>query len=126
MTHVHERRHAPRRRPHASDLLARLRLRTGRDVAVVNLAAGGALVEADSRLLPGTHIDVHVASPAGRAIVRSRVVRAYVWRVSSDRIVYRGGLAFERPIDVDAGYPFPSPGSSGSMTGGKPYPAECA
>lgn len=126
MTHHPERRFAARRRPHASEALARLRLRTGREVAVVNVAPSGALVEADSRLLPGTHIDVHIVTPAGRAVVRSRVVRAYVWRVSNDRIVYRGGLAFEREIDVGAGYPFPCARSTGAMTGGTPYPAERA
>lgn len=123
MTFHPERRLAPRRRPHASESLARLRLRTGREVMVVNLASGGALVEADSRLLPGTHIDVHIVTPGGRALVRSRIVRAYVWKVSRDHIVYRSGLAFERQIDAGTGYAVPGAHSTCSTVAGNAYPA---
>ena len=125
MTPLHDRRRSPRRRPHGGEPLARLRLRTGREVLVVNVAACGVLVEAETRLLPGTNIDVHIVTPAGRATVRSRIVRAFVWRVSGDRIVYRGGLAFERDIDAAAGYAFPSPRSTVPRPEGRPYPGEC-
>jgi hypothetical protein len=103
MTSSSERRRVPRRVPHESEPLARLRLRAGRELKVVDVAAAGALVESDGRLLPGTHVDVHVMTTAGRELVRSRVARAFVWRVWADRIVYRGALAFERHIDLAAG-----------------------
>jgi hypothetical protein len=95
----------PRRVPHVSEPTARLRLRTGRELAVVDVAPTGALVETDGRLLPGTGVDVHVMTAEGRELVRSRVVRAFVWSLRGDRIVYRGALAFERHIELAAGPP---------------------
>jgi hypothetical protein len=98
-----ERRRTPRRVPDASEPLARLRLRTGRELMAVDVAAGGALVETEGRLLPGTCVDVHVMTADGRELVRSRVTRAFVWSVGADRIVYRGALAFERHIELASG-----------------------
>lgn len=117
-----ERRRAPRSMPNASDPLARLRLRAGRELAVVDLAPGGALVEAEGRLLPGTHVDVHVIGVDGRVLVRSRVVRAYVHRLWGDRILYRGALAFERHVDLGTEYavPWVAHGSDSAM--GTSYP----
>lgn len=100
-----ERRRAPRHTPHPSEPIARLRLRTGREVTVVDAAATGALVETEGRLLPGTGVDVHVMTTEGRELVRSRVVRAFVWTLCADRIIYRGALAFERHIELASGHP---------------------
>jgi hypothetical protein len=90
-------------------------------VDVVDLSDGGALVEGIARLLPGTHVDVHVVTRGGRILVRSRIVRAYVCDVSVDALRYRGALAFERVIDTSAAeYVIPAlslaaPGQSGSL-----------
>ena len=100
MTISDERRRTPRWIPHPSEPVARLRLRAGRELQVVNVGRAGALVEADGRLLPGTCVDVHVMTVDGRELVRSRVVRAYVSELSAERIVYRGALAFERQVEV--------------------------
>ena len=100
MTDRVERRRMPRRVPHASEPTARLRLRTGRELLVVDVASTGALVETEGRLLPGIGVDVHVMTAEGRQLVRSRIVRAFVWGLSADRIVYRGALAFERHIEL--------------------------
>jgi hypothetical protein len=61
---------------------------------------GGALVEGETRLLPGTNVDVHVTAAQGRVLVRSRVVRCAVWSVSADVIQYRAALTFSTPVDV--------------------------
>jgi hypothetical protein len=39
---------------------------------------------------------------AGRVLVRSRVVRAFVTALSGHAVVYRSALAFERPVDTSA------------------------
>jgi hypothetical protein len=117
-----DRRRALRSMPDASDPLARLRLRAGRELAVVNLASGGALVEAEGRLLPGTHVDVHVIGVDGRVLVRSRVVRAYVHRLAGDRILYRGALAFERHVDLGVGYAIPRVAHASDRAMGTSYP----
>ena len=104
MTPPGDRRRTPRRAPDTDEPIARLRLRTGRELTVVDVAATGALVETDRRLLPGTGVDVHVMTTDGRELVRSRVVRAFVWKLSADRIVYRGALAFERHMELASGH----------------------
>ena len=101
-----DRRRSPRRVPLPSEPAARLRLRTGRELGVLNIGAGGVLVETAGRLLPGTWVDVHVITVDGRELVRSRVVRAFVGSVSADRILYRGALAFDRLVDLP-GQPLP-------------------
>ena len=125
MTSHAERRRAPRRLPHASEPLARLRLRAGRELTVVDVAATGALVETDGRLLPGTCVDVHVMTAEGRELVRSRIVRAYVSALSSDRIMYRGALAFERRVEIGVGYPIPEALHLEPTSAGSSYPPRC-
>jgi hypothetical protein len=79
-----------------------MRLRAGRDLAVLDVSDAGALVEGTTRLLPGTRVDVHVVTGAGRVLVRSRVVRAFVQSVDVDGVMYRSGLAFEQRVDTSA------------------------
>ena len=75
------------------------------------------------RLLPGTHVDVHLVTAEGRLLVRSRVVRAFVWRVCRDRIDYRGAIVFERSVATAAvGYPIPAVSETSDAPSGKPYP----
>jgi len=95
-----ERRRAPRRIPGRDESLSRVRLRTGRELAVIDLSTVGALVEGSARLLPGTHVDVHVMTRDGRVLVRSRVSRASVFRLQADLVMYRAALAFDRTIDT--------------------------
>ena len=97
-----ERRRALRREPATQEPLSRARLRTGRDLAVVNVSNTGLLVEGAARLLPGTHVEVHVVTRDGRVLVRSRATRAYVWTLTGDTLCYRGALAFDRPVDTAA------------------------
>lgn len=122
MTFARERRRAPRLPAGAIEPMARLRLRGGREVSLVDLSANGALVEGDARLLPGTHVDVHVVTTDGRVLVRSRVVRAYVSALSRDRMTYRTALAFDHHVDI-TGYSVPAAGAHSAANSGSAYPA---
>lgn len=116
------RRHA-RRAPAPDEPLSRVRLRTGRDLAVIDLSDSGLLVEG-SRLIPGTHVDVHVVVADGRILVRSRVTRAYVSSLRGDLVTYRSALVFDRPIDTRVGgYAIPSLSDGLVGTPGNAYPA---
>jgi hypothetical protein len=99
-TDMEERRRTNRRIPACTEALSRIRLRAGRELAVINVSPWGALVEGATRLLPGTNVDVHVTAAQGRVLVRARVIRCTVWRVGADVIVYRGALAFPAPVDL--------------------------
>ena len=119
-----ERRRLERRVPDGGEPVSRVRLRTGRELSVVDVSDGGALVEG-ARLLPGTHLDVHVTTSAGRVLVRSRVVRAYVTGLQSNAVRYRGALAFDRVIDTSCapGYVLPSIVGADREAAGSDYPA---
>jgi hypothetical protein len=122
---VDERRQAPRRTPDTGEPLARLRLRTGREVGVVDVSDAGSLVEGLVRLIPGTHVDMHIVTRAGRVLVRCRVVRACVSRLDVDGVTYRSALSFEHPIDTTvAGYSMPDAARSAPSPQGTPYPLQ--
>lgn len=120
-----ERRRTPRRVPGVAEPIAGMRVRTAGALAVLNVSDGGALVEGTGRLLPGTHIDVHVMTPEGRLLVRSRVVRAAVAHVASDMVRYQSGLMFDRVIDTaPCGYLVPVALYEGPGAMGTGYPGE--
>jgi hypothetical protein len=95
-----ERRRESRRAPAADEPIIRLRLRAGRELTVIDVSNAGALVEGASRFLPGTHVDAHLVTKDGRVLVRSRVIRAYVWSLGASSVVYRAALAFEQVVDT--------------------------
>ena len=99
-TERHERRRGSRWTPVATDPLSRVRLRLGRELSVIDVSRGGALVHGTTRLLPGTHVDVHVTASHGRVLIRARVVRCAVWDVTAEIVQYRGALAFTTPIEL--------------------------
>jgi hypothetical protein len=102
--------------PDRSEALSRVRLRAGRELAVINVSAGGVCVEGPSRLLPGTHIEVHITTVQGRILVRARVVRCTVCTVTADVITYRGALAFATPVDLPPGEVVPHHTSEAAMS----------
>lgn len=118
-----ERRRAARRTPAPDEPLSQIRLRAGRELFVVNASDVGMLAEGEMRLLPGTHVDVHLVTREGRLLVRSRVVRAYVYHVGPQHICYRGALSFDRPVPTAAvGYPMPEGSDGRNERQGNAYP----
>jgi hypothetical protein len=90
---------------------------------VLDVSSTGALLEGPTRLLPGTHVDIHIVTPDGRTLVRSRIVRAFVSHVAPDRMQYRGAVAFDRAIATSAaGYGVPDALAAGAAGQGTTYP----
>lgn len=118
-----ERRRAPRRVPLGEEPISRVRLRTGREMTVVDVSNAGLLVEGSARLLPGTYVEVHVITREGRLLVRSRIARCHVSALSADAVSYRGALAFDRPIDSAPGYRVPMPSPAAAAESGAGYPS---
>jgi hypothetical protein len=106
-TEAADRRRAARWSPGPSHPALRVRLRAGRELLVVDVSAFGALVEGSTRLLPGTHLDVHVTATHGRMLVRARVERCTVWTLAADEVRYRGALAFGSAVEFPAPDPAP-------------------
>lgn len=118
-----EHRKAPRRIPLGEEPLSRIRLRTGREMSVVDVSNIGVLAEGQVRLLPGTHVDVHVVTREGRMLVRSRVVRCWIAALDAAAVCYRAALAFDRALDTAApGYAIPETEHRLSDARGPDYP----
>jgi hypothetical protein len=86
------------------------RVRPGHPATVIDVSAGGVLVETAHRLLPDTNVELQVETQSRRARVRGRVVRCAVVRVHPESISYRGAIAFDRHLpwfDDEDGYDVP-------------------
>lgn len=93
-----ERRRYPRGAPHGND---RARLRPGGDVRLLDVSAGGALVEGDSRMAPGASVELRLP-PAASAVpvVRARVIRCSVSAlIGAESVRYAAALEFNHIVE---------------------------
>jgi hypothetical protein len=80
------------------------RVRPGHRARLIDVSAGGALVETTHRLLPGTSVELHVETRSDRTNVRGRVLRCAIVAVRPGWVCYQGAIGFDRhlPWLVDA------------------------
>jgi len=71
------------------------RIKPGKEVVVIDVSAGGALVETACRLLPGAEVELYMETTAERTTIRGRVLRCHVERVRPAGVSYRGGIQFD-------------------------------
>ena len=96
-----ERREFPRRAGEGCEWATLVRLRPGRDVLLLDLSARGASIEAPSRLLPGTHVELQLGAPGWHWMGRAHVLRCHVSALAPQAgIRYRAALHFDRHLDV--------------------------
>jgi hypothetical protein len=87
------------------------RVRPGQRARLIDVSAGGALIETSQRLLPGTSVELQVDTSSRHTSIRGRVLRCAVVRVRPSFVCYEGAIAFDHhlPWFVDeAGYEVPS------------------
>ena len=89
-----DRRRARRRRTIHDHGIVSARVRPGREASLLDVSAGGALVETTYRLLPGSPIELHVATTERRASVRGGVLRSAVVAVGAAGLCYRSAIGF--------------------------------
>jgi PilZ domain len=75
------------------------RLKYGPDVRVLDISAGGILVETDGQLRPDANIVFELSSPTKSILVPSKVLRC---RLASPADVtrYQGACSFKRPLEI--------------------------
>ncbi len=73
-------------------------VRPGHRVRVIDVSAGGALIETTHRLLPGTVVELQVETGTDRASLRGQVLRCAVVRLRPTWVCYRGAIAFDRHL----------------------------
>ena len=74
------------------------RVRPGHRAKLIDVSAGGALIETTHRLLPGTSIELHVETRSHRTNVRGRVPRCVIVLVRPSWVCYRGAIGFDRHL----------------------------
>lgn len=113
-----ERRCTPR---HCSDNdhgIVSTKIRPGHPARIVDVSAGGALIETAHRLLPGRAIELQVEGRDRRAVVRGCVVRCSVVGVRAASVSYRGAIRFDRHLpwfaepQIADGYEIPATDAS--------------
>jgi hypothetical protein len=81
--------------------ITRATLRPGCRVHVVDLSAGGALVQGERPLRPGAHVHFQIVTRLRRLALTAKVLRCEVWMLdSSHGVTYRGALQFEERCDL--------------------------
>lgn len=74
----------------------RVTLRPGCPIVLVDLSAGGALVEASRPLRPGARVHLQLVTEARTFALAARVLRCAVWSLAPyEGVTYRGALKFE-------------------------------
>jgi hypothetical protein len=91
-----ERRGADRQPPDTGVGALTLTLRTGATVEVIDISAGGALVETSVRLEPGTNLAIRAFATRTGVVRRAVVIHCRVWSLYiRSGIRFRAGLRFE-------------------------------
>lgn len=99
---VRERRAHTRRAASELTWLRSARLSHGPDVSLVDLSEGGALLDADIPLKPGTQLVLELDGEGGQLRVRLSILRSHVARLLGQVMIYRGACAFDAPVDLGA------------------------
>jgi hypothetical protein len=111
--------------------LTRATLRPGHAVSLVDLSAGGALIEGTRPLRPGGRVHLQVATDARTVSLNGHVLRCAVWSVDAHAgVTYRGAVKFEHRCELFweggtlGGSSVPGPSRSPAGGTGKGLPAE--
>lgn len=75
-----------------------LRVRSGYAAVIINMSAGGALIETASRLLPGAPVDLHIEATHRQTTWRGRVLRCTVATLRATSVGYCAAIAFDRAL----------------------------
>jgi len=75
------------------------RLKYGPDVRVLDISAGGILVETDSQLRPDANIVFELSGSTNSILVPSKVLRCRLASFS-DVMRYQGACSFKRPLEI--------------------------
>ncbi len=95
-----DRRAYQRRSGRDLEWLRLVRIAQGMDVRLIDLSEGGALLEIDSPLKPGTVLSLEISGAGLETVVPLEVLRCYVSSLRGSIATYRGACAFTRLITL--------------------------
>jgi PilZ domain len=92
-----DRRAGPRHFHRDEHRIVSIRVRPGHTVDILDVAAGGVLVESGYRLIPGALVELRLQPEDHPPVfVRGRVLRCSVTRLRANGVSYRGAIAFQQ------------------------------
>lgn len=94
-----DRRAYPRLTPSELLWLREARLKYGPGVRLIDVSAGGVLVETHLPLRPESELMLELIGRRSETIVASQVIRCHVAGLTGG-VIYRGACAFTRPLDL--------------------------
>lgn len=94
-----DRRIHERLEPSALGWIREVRLKYGPRVSLIDLSSGGALLQTNVRLRPGTDMVIEIIGNSVQTIP-IRVLRSQLARISGDLAIYQGACEFRRPLDL--------------------------
>jgi hypothetical protein len=94
--HASDRRVSPRHDQVQVHGIVAAQITPGANARLIDVSAGGVLVETNERLLPGASVEVHMTTRTERSSVRGHVLRCAVVRVRPSFVCYRGAIGFDR------------------------------
>jgi hypothetical protein len=94
-----DRRTHPRLPPSELVWIREVRLKYGPKVSLIDLSTGGALLQTEVRLRPGSDLVVEIVGSRVEA-VPFRVLRSELARISDQGAIYQGACEFKRPLDL--------------------------
>lgn len=95
-----ERRQYARRRDRDLDWVSSARLRSAGEVTLVDLSAGGALIDLTVPLRPGATLTFELVGRGLETVVPVQVLRAEVSAISADSMRFRAACAFASPLEL--------------------------
>ena len=95
-----ERRQYSRRRDRDLEWVRSARLRSAGEVSLIDLSAGGVLLDANVPLRPGSVTSLEIVGRGLDAVVPVHVLRAQVSGLSADSMRFRGACEFVSPLEL--------------------------
>ena len=93
-----ERRASPRRPASELPFLKSVKLLAGPDVRLVDVSRGGALLESDTPLPPGTKICLRLVTTDTTLLIDGRVLRSRVSCLQAGLVRYKSAVAFDEEV----------------------------
>jgi hypothetical protein len=113
--------------------LTRATVRPGHAVSLIDLSAGGALIQGPRPLRPGGRVHLQVSTDARTFSLNGHVLRCAVWALDAHAgVMYRGAVKFEHRCDLFweggtlAGSAVPGSSRSPAQGSGKSGPTDSA
>jgi hypothetical protein len=95
-----DRRTSPRCPPSSIPSLKSARLSDGTELNLINISRGGALIESESRMIPGLTICIRMVAADALLMIRGRILRSKAKQIRGSTIVYQSAIAFDEDFSL--------------------------